>query len=191
MSFRTAIAKFLAIGCASTGLVAFSGFAAQAASFNLSYVFNDGSAFSARLKGNLGADGNSVSVSKVKSASLTNGAGQAIDFAPGSLAFDSSLTLDGGFVSFGLGNLGANGAGDVGVTLFNTAGVNNLDLFFADLGYLKDGDPARIAEVFSYDAYSLSKSVPDNVSTPVLLISLAGMGFAIRQKRSQKQNASA
>lgn len=189
MSLRTALAKFLAIGCASTGLVAFSSFAAQAASFDLSYVFHDGTAFSALLDGDLSADGNSVSVSKVKSVALTNGAGQAVNFAPGDLAFSSSLTLDGGFVSFGLGNLGANGAGDVGVTLFNTAGVGGLNLFFADLGYLQGGNPVRKAEAFSYSAYSLRESVPDNVSTTVLLVGLTGMGLAIQKRQSQKQSA--
>jgi hypothetical protein len=91
------------------------------------------------LDGDLGADGNSVYVSKVKSAALTNGAGKAIDFAPGGLAFSSSLTLDGRFVSFGLGSLSADGTDEVGITLFNTVGVHGLDLFFADLGYLEDG----------------------------------------------------
>jgi hypothetical protein len=197
MSLRTALAttfaRVLAIGCASTGLVAFTGLAAQAASFDLSYVFHDGTAFSALLDGDLGADGNSVSVSKVKSVALKNGAGQTVDFTPGDLAFSSSLTLDGGFVSFGLGSLSANGTDEVGMTLFNTAGVNGLDLFFADLGYLTGGltggGSVRKAEAFSYSAYSLRESVPDNVSTPVLLVGLVGMGLAAQQKHRQKQNA--
>jgi hypothetical protein len=198
MSLRTALAtqvlakllaRVLAIGCASTGLVAFTSFAAQAASFDLSYVFHDGTAFSALLDGDLGADGNSVAVSKVKSVALKTGAGKTIDFAPGELAFSSSLTLDGGFVSFGLGSLSANGTDEVGITLFNTAGVNGLDLFFADLGYLAEGNPVRKAEDFKHSAYSLRESVPDNVSTTVLLVGLAGMGLAVQKKYAQKQSA--
>jgi hypothetical protein len=183
MSLRSSLAKLLVIACTSTGLVAFSSFAAQAATFNLSYIFQDGTAFSALLDGELGADSNSVSVSQVKSSSVTKN-GQNVYFMPGGLAFSSSLTLDGGFVSFGLGSLSANGTHEQGFTLFNTSGVHGLHLSFADLGY---GNGQRQAEGFRYDAYSL-QTVPENVSTSVLLTALAGMSLAA-YKRNQKQAA--
>ena len=171
--------RLLAVSCTSVGIVGLWSASAQAASFNFSYMLANGTTFSALLNGDLADDGNILSITDVASSSLTDTFGAPVSFNPGGLAFDSTLALDGGFASFAVGDLAADGGGEVGFSLFNTA-----DQSFADAGYLNAGSPVRTAEAFRYSGYSLtaapeSQAVPEPGATGALLMGLAGMSLAV------------
>ncbi len=188
MTLSKSLAKLLAVGCTSVSLVAFYSAAAQAASFNFSYMFDDGTTFSALLNGDLASDGNILSITDVASSSLTNTAGMPVEFSPSGLAFDSTLALDGGFASFAIGDLRADGGGEVGFSLFNTA-----ERSFADAGYLDIDTPIRTAEAFRFSSYSLTaasaQSVPEPGATGALLMGLAGMSLAVSKGWGVKRAA--
>lgn len=181
-------AKLLAVSCTSAGMVGLWSSTVQAASFNFSYMFADGTTFSALLDGDLAADGNIFSVTDVQSSSLTNTSGMPVDFSPAGLAFDSTLALDGGFASFAVGDLAADQRGEVGFSLFNTA-----ERSFADAGYVATGAPTRTAEGFRYSGYSLTADAPQPVPEPgttgALLMGLAGMSVAVSKGWGMKRTA--
>lgn len=188
MLLSKSLAKLFAVGCTSAGLVGLWSSAVQAASFNFSYMFDDGTTFSALLDGELAADGNILSVTDVQSSSLTNTSGMPVDFSPTGLAFNSTLALDGGFASFAVGDLAADHQGEVGFSLFNTA-----ERFFADASYVVIDVPTRTAEEFRFSGYSLTSNepqpVPEPGATSALLMGLAGMSVAVSNGWGMKRMA--
>ena len=188
MSLRKAIFRLVAVGFTSTVLLSLSGVAADAATFNLSYRFRNGTAFSALLDGELRDDQNVVDVETLKSATLTDSSGALLDFAPDELAFDSKLTLDGGFAMLGIGDQQTPDA--VSFRLFNNATVNHRKFSFVNLVYQSSQGKVRLTEAFSYNAFALQKAdIPENSSAAVMLTALAGAGLAIAKKHRNRQEA--
>ncbi|MGB3668620.1 MAG: hypothetical protein WA783_02010 [Phormidesmis sp.] len=185
MSLRKAIYRLVAVGFTSTVLLSLSSVAADAATFNLSYKFKNGTALSALLDGDLAANGNSVAVSSLKSAKLVDGSGSLLNFDPVGLNFKSTtLTLDGGFAKLSAGDKNLQEEGAVGFKLFNNAKVNGQNFSFATLVYQSSqGNNVRLAEAFSYNAYAFeARDIPENSSVSVLLTALAGAGLAVAKK---------
>ncbi len=192
MPLRKAIYRLVAVGFTSTVLLSLSGIAANAATFNLSYKFKNGTSLSALLNGDLAANGNSVSIKSLESAKLTDGSGSLLDFDPVGLNFKSTtLTRDGGFAKLSAGDSNLREEGAVGFKLFNNAKVNGKDFSFATLVYQSSqGNNVRLAEAFSYNAFAFeARDIPENSSVSVLLTALAGTGLAVAKKHSARKEA--
>lgn len=186
MSLRKAIFRLVAVGFTSTVLLSLSSVAAKAATFNLSYQFKDGTAFSALLDGELRDNQNVVDISELESATLTDSTGNLLDFEPEDLPFDAKLTLDGGFAMIGVGDQQTEDA--VSFRLFNNATVNNRKFSFVNLVYQSSQGKVNLTEAFSYNAFAFEKvDIPESDSAAVMLTALAGMGLAIAKKRSNQQ----
>ena len=191
MSLRKAFFGLLAIGCTSTALLSFSGGAAQAASFHLTYEFKGGTTFSALLDGELEDNGNVVSINALESASVSDSDGNTLSLIPGDLAFKSKLTLDGGFAALSSGDIGQNEPDSVKFSVFNNLTYQGKEFSFADLVYQNSqGNHVRLSQAFSYGAYTFEKAdIPESSSVAVLLTALAGMGFAIAKRQHNQQEA--
>ncbi|MEL6940163.1 MAG: hypothetical protein AAFO84_13320 [Cyanobacteria bacterium J06598_1] len=192
MFLRKAIYRLAAIGFTSTVLLSLSSVAAQAASFNLSYSFRNGTSLSALFNGELEENGNMVALDSLESASLTDVTGNLLDFDPNGLNFASPrLTLDGGFAKLSAGSPMLTEPDAVGFKLFNNAKVGGRDFSFATVVYQNSqGNNVRLAEAFSYGAYSFDAvDIPESSSVSVLLTALAGMGLATAKKHGAQKEA--
>jgi len=190
MSLRKAIYRLTAIGFTSTVLLSLSSISANAATFNLSYKFKDGTALSALFEGELAENGNMVAISELESATLTDSTGNLLDFAPEGLAFKGRTTLDGGFSSLAVGSRVHSEPDAVGFKVFNNAKVGGREFSFVNLVYQSSQGKVNLAEAFSYSAFAVEKrDIPENSSTGVLLTALAGLGIAAAKKHSNQQEA--
>jgi len=193
MSSRKAILRLLAVGITSTTLLSFSGVAAKAASFNLSYQFSNGTSLSAMLEGEVDEDDqNVVSIDSLESASLSDGNGDALSFESGELAFaPATLTFDGGFAALSTGSIGTNAPDATGFSIFNNLVFEGQDFSFVDLVYQSSqGNNIRLSEAFSYGAYSFGKAdIPENSSVAVFLTALAGMGLMVAKRNHVEKSA--
>lgn len=191
MSLRKTVLKMWAVGAASTALLSLLGGTAKAASFNFSYMFDNGPTFSAVLAGDVDAtDSNVVSISAVESTTVLDSAGDMIAFSPDQLSLNSTLTLDGSFAAIGIGDVLNPVATSEGFSVFNNLLIANQTLSFADLVYLNSqGNTVRASEAFRNSAFSFEQvDIPESSSTAVLLTALAGMGLMIVKKQSARQS---
>lgn len=192
MSLRKAIYRLTAIGFTSTVVLALSGVAAKAASFNFSYQFRSGASLSAVFDGELGENGNAVAVNSLESATLVDDSGDLLDFNPEGLNFKSSvLTLDGGFAKLSAGDEDLREEDAVGFKVFNNVKFGGNDFSFMTLVYQNSqGNKVRLTDAFSYSAYSFEAAdIPENSSVSVLLTAMAGMGVAAAKRHSARKEA--
>ena len=181
----------LAVSFTTVGLLTIPGVTARAASFDLSYTFNSGTAFSALINGEAnGESGNGANpVAAVGAKSSARSGKRPTSYIPSSLAFSASSRSASSRLASqsdapALGQLEDNGLHELGLSLFETDGLEGLSLSFTQRQPASNQASVRIAEAFNYGGYSLTEKVPENMSVPVLLTGLAGMGLAVAKRHT-------
>ena len=194
MSLHKTIVRLLAVGFTSAAIVPLSSVAAQAASFDLRYDFEQGESLSVGLHGNVGDNGNNVFIRFIETAQLKDSQGNVLDFLPGDVGpkakladvdSDSKLTLDNsaGFVSTDGFDLASS---PVGFSVDQGPSVDFINLVYQS----SQGNTVQLSEKFNIKSFFFSKrDIPENSSPMVLLTGLAGMGLLVAKKQSRKLNA--